>query len=146
MDHTDARELNPADRIALDSGEAIEVISGEVLLFAQRPDGRRIELTKLSSGQLAVGCETTSNGTSLLIIGLPGARVLTTTVAEIRAQDRSELLEEWVFVLGDAARGGRWAEKIVAPDGSPIRLAPGENVSSHARAVALSDHRIQGWL
>ncbi len=146
MDSSQVRELNPADRLALEEGEVLEVISGEVLLFAQRQDGRRIELMKLSSGQVAVGCSGTSNGSTLLIVGLPGANVLTTTVGSLRAQGRSGLLEEWVYFLGDAARAGRWAEKIVAPEGSPIRLAPGESVSTHARAIALSDHSIQGWL
>ena len=139
-------ELTAAEHLRPGGGTVIEVISGEVLVFAITPTGHRLHLARLASGSIAVGCTPTSEGTSLVVTGLRDAEVRTTTIDQLLADGQQSLLEEWVFTVGEAARGGRWAERVVAPEGGSLRLAPGEHVAAHVASVPLSDHSIQGWL
>ncbi len=139
-------ELSPSRRIHPGPGTAIEIVSGEVLVFALTSVGQRLHLARMGSGSVIVGCDPASDGTSLLVTGLRDAEIRSTTVADLLASDRTSVLEEWVYTVGEAARSGRWAERVVAPDRGSMRLAPGEHVAAHVSSVALSDHSIQGWL
>ncbi len=127
------------------AGEVIEVVSGEVLVFAELPSGRRLPMTSVAAGCLVVGCEPTEAGITLLVIGQADAMIRRWSIADALAADLS--FDEWIFSLSQAALGGKWATKVVSPDvvGS-LRLAPGEVVSTDVTPVPLSDRSVQGWL
>jgi ABC-type bacteriocin/lantibiotic exporter with double-glycine peptidase domain len=138
--------LGPRDSRHPGPDEVVEIVSGEVMVFAVTAAGRRLFLARLGPGRLVVGCPTTAEGTSLLVTGLADARVRTWAVGEVLDAGRTADIDEWVFTIGEAARNGRWAERVVAPDAGALRLAPGEQVAAHLSAVALTDHSVQGWL
>ena len=138
--------VGPTDRIQPGPGEVIEVVEGEVMVFAVSAGGHRLFLARIPSGRVIIGCPPSSTGSFLLVTGMRGGRVRHTSLADLLASERIADIAQWIFTVGEAARSGRWAERVVAPGSVALRLAPGEDVAAHTAAVALSDHSIQGWL
>jgi ABC-type bacteriocin/lantibiotic exporter with double-glycine peptidase domain len=93
---TSVTHLSAIDVLFPGPGEAVHVENGPVLAFALDPDGRRISLATLESGQTAAGCSSLPDGTRLLLTGLPGTSVRLTDVNDIEAKN----LNEWVRVIG----------------------------------------------
>lgn len=96
-------ELTAIDVVEPGAGQAVVVLTGRVLAFVLIDDGRRLPLTALEEGQVAIACTPLPDGTRLLLTGLPGTRV--------ELQDVNQLslprIEEWVLHLGEAITGGR---------------------------------------
>ncbi len=144
--HPHGRELTGDAAIYPAAGSVIEVLTGEGLVFVELPAGRRLPLTSRRSGEVIVGCHPTASGARLLVTGQVGTTITESSVDHVLAS-RAEQLDEWVHALGEAARGGRWATKVVAPDsGGSLKLAPGEAVVPSPDAVPVADRSILGWL
>jgi ABC-type bacteriocin/lantibiotic exporter with double-glycine peptidase domain len=127
-------------------GSVIEVVKGEVLVFVELPAGRRLPLTSRRSGEVIVGCHPTASGARLLVTALVESRVRESSVDQILST-AAERLDEWVHALGEAARDGLWATRVVAPDAvGALKLAPGEAVAPLPNAVPPNDRSIVGWL
>lgn len=132
--------------LAPGQGEVILVVAGTVLVFAGARQGRRLPLTTLVAGELAVGCEPDAHGRRLFLSGLPGTTVRTTSVQDVLVDGGRGDLEHWITAVSDSARGGRWIDHVVAPDRDALRLAPGEHVAATSRATAAADRQVLGWL
>lgn len=112
--------LNPAP------GEVIEVLVGEVLVFAVGSDGHRTPLCTARHGQVIVGCDPADDGAALLVTGLPGTEVRVTTLAS--GDITTERLSTWLDLLGGALAQDRWPGSIVPIASAGSMLAPGESV------------------
>jgi ABC-type bacteriocin/lantibiotic exporter with double-glycine peptidase domain len=128
------------------AGSVVEVLTGELLVFAELPTGRRLPLMTRKSGQIVVGCEPASSGARLFVTGQIETTMRELTVDAVLT-DRAQPFEEWVHALSEAARNGSWATKVVAPElvGS-LKLAPGEAVVPSVAPVPPTDRSILGWL
>ncbi len=138
------RPLTAVDQLELAPGEALNVVTGDVIVFVQDGDGPRCPLLTLRPGDTAIGASAPSRG-QLFMTGFPGTTIEVVPVGEA-VDDAAPVLSEWIFRLNEAGRGDRWADRVIAPSGSPLRCAPGETVSSSADSVPLADRSIQGWL
>ena len=139
------RALTAADILTPGPGEVLEAVSGDVLVFAQQGEGPRCPVMTLRPGDWAVGASA-SGDVRLFFTGLPGTHVRELSLDEALASKGEALLSEWIYRLSSAGRGERWADRVIAPMGTALRCAPGENVSSGTDAVPLADRSIQGWL
>jgi ABC-type bacteriocin/lantibiotic exporter with double-glycine peptidase domain len=128
------------------AGSVVEVLTGELLVFVELTTGRRLPLMTRKRGEIAVGCQPTATGARLLVTGQVETTIRESTVDEVM-DDEARPFDEWVHALGEAARKGSWATKVVAPEleGS-LRLAPGEAVVPSVNAVPPTDQSILGWL
>jgi hypothetical protein len=158
---TQIREFTGATAIHLAAGNTFEVMTGELLVFAELANGRRLPISTMQSGAIMVGCSITDSGTRLLVTAQQGTTLRESTIAEMLNEQMPpqaapsdtdqhcsfRLFDDWIYALGQAALNGRWATKVVAPEtlGS-LRLAPGEAVVPVAVPVPPSDHSVQGWL
>ncbi|MDQ1246791.1 MAG: hypothetical protein QG597_1159, partial [Actinomycetota bacterium] len=127
-------------------GEVVLVDAGTVLVFAEEATGRRLPMTTLTAGQLAVGCAPSAGQRRLVLSGLPGTAVRRSEVADILRTDGTRELERWICAVSDSARGERWVEHVVAPLSGTLRLAPGEHVAATLQPVAAANRRVLGWL
>lgn len=104
--------LSAADVLYPGPGDRVEVRAGKVLVFALDAGGRRIPLAELYGGDALVGCAPTTEGTRMLVTGLPG-----TTVHQGRLDDADlqppDRLVAWVQRLSDAVSAGRWPRKLL---------------------------------
>lgn len=139
------RALSASDLITLEPGTALEVVSGDVLVFVHHDDGPRCPLMTLRTGEWAVGVRVAA-GIRLVLTGLPGTEVREHQLHDLPQDLVQERMAEWAYRLGEAGRGSRWASRVIAPKGTSLRCAPGENVSSGEDSVSLADRSIQGWL
>jgi len=138
--------LSGSDVLRPGHGTAIEVVSGEILLFAETSSGRRLPLASMGPGEILAGTNKSDREVSLLVIGQQNAVVRVTSVEALLEAD-VHAFDPWIYTIGSAAVNGRWANKVVAPKAEePLRLAPGESVVTTVNAVPLSDHSILGWL
>ncbi len=138
------RPLTAVDLLELAPGEVLDVISGDVIVFVQDGDGPRCPLLTLRAGERAVGAQVPPRG-QVFMTGLPGTSVDIVPLGQDTLHG-TDCLIEWVYRLGEAGRGDRWADRVIAPSGSALRCAPGESVSTSADSVPLADRSIQGWL
>ena len=141
-----AIDLSGAHGLAPRHGEVVSVEAGTMLVFAERPDGRRLPITTLAVGEIAVGCAVGVGTPRLYLTGVPGTRVRTATVGEELRAGRRMALENWIHAISDSARGQRWVERVVVPSARPMRLAPGEHVVATSQPVATTDTSVLGWL
>jgi ABC-type bacteriocin/lantibiotic exporter with double-glycine peptidase domain len=121
-----ARPLTAVDTLNPAPGEVIEVLVGEVLVFAVGSDGHRTPLCTAHHGQVIVGCDQADDGSSLLVTGLPGTEVRVTTLA--RGDITTEQLSTWLDLLGGALAQDRWPGSLVPIASAGSMLAPGECV------------------
>ena len=163
---TEIKEFTGVVAIHPAAGNTLEVLTGELLVFAELANGRRLPITRMQSGSIMTGCSITDSGTRLLVTAQQGTTVRESTIAELlnaqlinaqlpphaAASDTDQhptfrLFDQWIYALGQAALNGRWATKVVAPEtvGS-LRLAPGEAVVPIAIPVPPSNHSVLGWL
>lgn len=124
--HADARPLTAVDTLTPAAGDVVDVLEGEVLVFSLSPDGRRTPLCTVAAGSVVVGCSPAAEGETLLVTGLPGTQVRTTTLDS--GQNHVGQLQEWVDVLGSALTQGRWPGNLITIASAGSMLAPGENV------------------
>lgn len=128
------------------AGSVIKVLTGELLVFVELSTGSRLPLMTRKRGEIVVGCHPTATGARLLVTGQIETTISELTVGEA-LHDVAQPFDEWVHALGEAARNGSWATKVVAPelDGS-LRLAPGEAVVPCVVSVPPTNRSILGWL
>ena len=120
------RALTAVDTLRPARGEVIDVIEGEVLVFAVGEDDHRTPLCSVTRGDLVVGCDRAPDGASLLVTGLPGTEV---RVSALDAVDTGvERLQTWVEVLGASLSQGEWPATLVPVASAGSMLAPGECV------------------
>lgn len=163
---TQVREFTGATAMYPAAGDTFEVLTGELLVFAELANGRRLPITTLQSGAVMTGCAITDSQTRLLVTAQQGTTLRESTVAEMLSSQliNSQVtqhdaptdsnqhssvhqFDQWIYALSQAALNGRWATKVVAPEAlGSLRLAPGEAVVSIATPVPPSDHSILGWL
>lgn len=168
---TQIQEFTGATAIYPAAGKTFEVLTGELLVFAELADGRRLPITTLRSGAIMAGCATTDSRTRLLVTAQQGTSLRESTIAEmldaqlLNAQELDtqvpqpdatsdtdqhfaiRLFDHWIYALSQAALNGRWATKVVAPEAlGSLRLAPGEAVVPIAAPVPPSNHSVLGWL
>jgi len=163
---TQIREFTGATAIYPAAGSTFEVLTGELLVFAELADGRRLPITTLRSGAIMAGCAITDSRTRLLVTAQQGTTLRESTIAEIidahltdsqlpqpdAPSDTNQYFafrsfDHWIYALSQAALNGRWTTKVVAPEAlGSLRLAPGEAVVPIAAPVPPSDHSILGWL
>ena len=163
---TQIQEFTGATAIYPAAGKTFEVLTGELLVFAELADGRRLPITTLRSGAIMAGCAITDSRTRLLVTAQQGTSLRESTIAEML--DAQELdapvpqpdatsdtdqprairpFDHWIYALSQAALNGGWATKVVAPEGlGSLRLAPGEAVVPIAVPVPPSNHSVLGWL
>lgn len=137
--------MTAADVLVLEPGRVLEVVEGDVLVFVQEGDGPRCPLLTLRAGEQAVGAAVRGDA-RIFLTGLPGTRVQEFTLSERPEVSWKGVFEEWIYRLGDAGRGDRWADRVIAPHGSSLRCAPGELISTSTDSVPLADRSVQGWL
>ena len=138
--------LSGAHGLHLKRGEVVWVEKGSMLAFVEQSDGRRLPFATLTTGTLAAGCAATPDGRRLFLTGVPGTQVRTSAVAEVLATGGTSDLEGWISAVSDAARGDTWVERVIAPSGHPLRLAPGEHVVATTQPVSPEDRSVLGWL
>lgn len=120
--------LSATDVVWPRAGEVIEVVEGDVVLFAVAPDGLRTALTMVSVGEIAVGCTGSDEGQRMLAVGLPGAAVVLWNLDEYLAARGSRLFETWLIRLGEIGSAGRWPTRLVEVAERSERFAPGEHL------------------
>jgi hypothetical protein len=144
------RSLSAAGIVHPQAGSAITVIEGELLVFVELANGRRLPLTTLTSGQVMAGCDPTESGARLLVTAQQGTSIEESDVAQVwsgQSSATANIFDSWLYALGQAALNGRWATKVVAPESlGSLRLAPGEAVVSTAAPVPSSNRSVLGWL
>jgi hypothetical protein len=140
------RELAGDATLYPTAGSVVEVLTGELLVFVELASGRRLPLMTRKCGEIVVGCNTTATGARLLLTGQVETTIREATFDEVM-EPAAQPFDEWVHALGEAARKGSWATKVVAPEleGS-LRLAPGEAVVPSVAAVPPTNKSILGWL
>ena len=140
------RELAGDAALYPTAGSVVEVLTGELLVFVELAAGKRWPLMTRKCGEIVVGCNTTATGARLLLTGQIETTIRESTVDEVM-EPAAQPFDEWVHALGEAARKGSWATKVVAPEleGS-LRLAPGEAVVPSVAAVPPTNRSILGWL
>jgi len=120
------RPLTAVDTLRPEPGEVIDVLQGEVLVFAVGTDDHRTPLCTARAGSVVVGCNTAPDGATLLVTGLPGAQVRVTSL------DSNSLnagqLDTWLDLLGSSLAQGRWPSSLVPVASAGSMLAPGECV------------------
>jgi ABC-type bacteriocin/lantibiotic exporter with double-glycine peptidase domain len=117
-----------------------------MFLFAVNPEGRRIPVGNLGTGEVIAGSPALPGEVSLLIAGVQGTQVEICDLETFMRTDGVEHIAEWFYRVGQVSLDGRWVQKVVAPNGEKLRLAPGENVVTTAESVASSNRQILGWL
>ncbi len=142
--------LNAASTLHPQPDTTITVVEGELLVFVELANGRRLPLATLTSGDVMAGCDPTDAGARLLVTAQQGTSIEESDVAHVWSKyppTTGDVFDSWVHALGQAALNGRWATKVVAPEpmGS-LRLAPGEAVVSTATPVPSSNRSVLGWL
>ena len=121
-----ARPLTAVDTLHPAPGEVIEVLVGEVLVFATGSDGHRTPLCTARAGSIVVGCDPAEDGATLLVTGLPGTEV---RVTGLDAGDvRPDQIQTWLDLLGASLTQGRWPASLVPIASAGSMLAPGECV------------------
>lgn len=163
---TQIREFTGATAMYPAAGNAFEVLTGELLVFAELANGRRLPITTLRSGAIMTGCAITDSRTRLLVTAQQGTTLRESTIAEMfnaevlnsqvaqhdATSDTNQhssvhQFDQWIYALSQAALNGRWATKVVAPEAlGSLRLAPGEAVVTIAAPVPPSDQSVLGWL
>lgn len=123
---SEARRLTAVDTLHPTPGEAIEVLAGEVLVFAEGSDGHRTPLCTASEGHVVVGCDQADDGSKLLVTGLPGTEVRVTSLAS--GDVSAESVTAWLNLLGVALTQGNWPRSLVPIASAGSMLAPGECV------------------
>ena len=120
--------LSAVDVLYPEAGEVVEVLRGEVLVFAQDPTGRRIPVAVVPAGGAIAGCSATEDGSRLLATGLAGTEVVRGSVTVDDSGRPAEPLLEWSRRLGAAVAAGRWPRRIVAAGRAGSMVSPGEHV------------------
>ena len=123
---SEARPLTAVDTLHPSPGEIVEVVQGEVLVFATGSDGHRTPLCTAQAGSIVVGCDPADDGARLLITGLPGTEVRVTglDIGDIGLDQ----IEAWLDLLGESLTRGRWPASLVPIASAGSMLAPGESV------------------
>lgn len=134
--HADARPLTAVDTLTPSAGDVVDVLEGEMLVFSLSPDGRRTPLCTVAAGSVVVGCSPADEGETLLVTGLPGTQVRTTTLDS--GQSHAGQLQEWVDVLGSALTQGRWPGNLITIASAGSMLAPGRTSGPSAKTTATS--------
>lgn len=121
-----ARPLTAVDTLHPAPGEVVEVLAGEVLVFATGSDGHRTPLCTARAGSVVVGCDPADDGATLLVTGLPGTEVRVTGLDT--GDVRPEQIQTWLDLLGASLAQGRWPASLVPIASAGSMLAPGECV------------------
>ncbi len=121
---TQPRTLSAVDVVYPGKGQCVQVCSGQVLVFAQAADGRRLPLVTVDAGGTLAGCEP-AGGVRLLVVGAAQADVRELSVE----QAQPEALLDWVGLLGAAVSDGRWPAKLLDVDEAGQMVAPGEHIA-----------------
>lgn len=122
------QRITAVDVVHPAAGEVVEVVDGEVLVFALDAAQRRLPLATVTAGGVVAGCEPTA-GCRLLATGLPGTVVRRGPLDD--GVDRAALLA-WAARLGDAAAGGRWPARLIAVAEAGAMVAPGQHIGGGA--------------
>jgi ABC-type bacteriocin/lantibiotic exporter with double-glycine peptidase domain len=125
---TQTRSLSAVDVLYPGVDEVIEVLEGQVLVFAQDPAGRRVPIGVVAGGGVVVGCAPTSDGTRLLTTGLAGTRVRLDGVSVDADGSPGERVLAWLRQISDAVSSGRWPRRVVPASRAGSMLSPGEHV------------------
>ena len=120
------RPLTAVDTLHPAPGEVIEVMSGEVLVFATASDGHRTPLCTARAGAVVVGCDPAEDGATLLVTGLPGTQVRVSRLDE--GGIGPDQIDTWLDLLGASLAQGRWPASLVPIASAGSMLAPGECV------------------
>lgn len=123
---TGERHLGAADVLAPSPGEVVEVVAGEVLVFASEAASRRIGLTTVAAGGVVVGCGGFGE-VQLVVTGLPGTVVRHRRAGAAESVDTA-LLENWVTALCSAAGAGHWPHRMLAATRAGAMVSPGEHI------------------
>lgn len=106
----------------------MEILDGEVLVFATDVAGRRIPLTAVPAGQQVIGCAPTPDGIEMLVTGVPGTKVRYHEGAHDAVSTAS--FDTWIRTLADVTAGDRWPAKLVPIALAGSMVAPGESIGS----------------
>ena len=80
---TQIQEFTGATAIYPAAGKTFEVLTGELLVFAELANGRRLPITTLQSGAIMTGCAITDSQTRLLVTAQQGTTLRESTIAEM---------------------------------------------------------------
>ena len=114
--------LSAVDVLHPGPGEVVEVLAGEVLVFALDVEERRIPLATVAAGHLLVGCATV-DGARLLATGIGGTRVRRSVLAQSLDADGAAGLLAWAQALGSAVARGEWPRRLL-PAGEAGQMVP----------------------
>ena len=117
--------LSAVDVLHPGPGEVVEVLAGEVLVFATAPDRARIPICQVPAGGLLAGCAPVE-GARLLVTGIGGTRVRRGTVAELG--DPAALLR-WAHTLGAALARGDWPRRLLPASEADQMVPPGAAIA-----------------
>ena len=117
--------LTAVDVLYPSAGEVIDVVAGQVLVFAQDASERRIPVAVVDAGGLVVGCSPAAGPIRLLATGMPGTVV---TRRSVDAPADADGLLDWVRRLGDAVSAGRWPRRMVPIEAAGSMVSPGEHI------------------
>lgn len=136
------RALTAVDSLNPAPGEVVDVLEGEVLVFAVGGDGHRMPLCTVSRGGIVVGCTTAADGAALLVTGLPGTQVRVSTLGDSNVSE--DQLQAWVEQLAESLTQGTWPATLVPIAAAGSMLAPGENVGPRRDDMSMAWVRVSG--
>lgn len=120
------QSLTAVDTLHPSPGQVVEVVAGEVLVFATDSEGHRTPLCSVQAGSVVVGCNPADDEATLLVTGLPGTQVrfMGLDTDDVRPQQ----IQTWLDQLGASLTQGRWPASLVPIASAGSMLAPGECV------------------
>ncbi|MCH9676663.1 MAG: ATP-binding cassette domain-containing protein [Actinomycetia bacterium] len=130
----------------VESGFVYKCVSGTMLLFVVNPEGRRLPVGDFSEGEVVMGADRVPGESHLLIAGTQGTIVEVHASSQFIENSGTEAISHWFYRVGEIALAGRWVQKVIAPNGEKLRLAPGENVVTRSDSVPAHNKEILGWL
>jgi ABC-type bacteriocin/lantibiotic exporter with double-glycine peptidase domain len=135
MTQTPVIELSAMHSLRPRAGTVLEILEGEVLVFAVDSSGRRIPLANVPAGDVVIGCAPTSEGIEMLVTGVPGTKVRQreSPINVVAVQP----FETWIRKLAEATAGDRWPTKLIAIASAGSMVAPGENIGSGRHETGL---------
>ena len=118
-----SRNLSAVDVLHPGPAEAVVVLAGEVLVFAELSDGRRIPVSTVEAGAALVGCAPNADA-RMLAVGVVGTTINACAVGDL---DQAQMLT-WVGGLGSLVAGGRWPSRLLPVSQAGSMVSPGEHI------------------
>lgn len=121
----DERALSAVDTVHPAAGEVLVVHEGQVLVFAEHTDGRRVPVATVDAGGVLAGCGP-NDRVRMLVVGVGGTRIRVTGVEGVDPQH----LLQWVNTLGRTVAGGQWPARLLNVEDASSMVSPGEHIAA----------------